>query len=182
MSSFWQLQPSSCDCWSGNKTTFNFRIISWNPPLNNINNSRSVIINSHCVTLGWINQLTAECNNSKIRSELLPGTLLKHDGSNYSLLLCHHHLTNHWLMVTQRRASAWCHAITPTLVSSWQLSCTHTELHYSQTALWNLSMKPILDWKWKMFSLIIPVIIRNYNSTTLTEIEFEQSLISYWNI
>ena len=43
------------DCWSGNKTTFNFRIISWNPPLNNINNSRSVIINSHCVTLGWIN-------------------------------------------------------------------------------------------------------------------------------
>ena len=31
-------------------------------------------------------------------------------------------------------------------------------------------------------SLIIIVIIRNYNSPTLTEIEFEQSLISYWNI
>ena len=74
-----------------------------------------------------------------------------HDGSNYKILVSP---PSHQSVTDGHRASAWCHAITPTLVSLWQSSCTHTRsfITPTPTALWNLSMKPISDRKWKTFS------------------------------
>ena len=102
-----------------------------------------------------------------------------HDGNNYKILL-----------------SAPSHQSVTDGHSQCMMACNYTNTRVLSMIMHSVELASLLSSNCFMksqhetyfptengkCSLIISVIIRNYNSPTLTEIEFEQSLINYWNI